>query len=191
MHLRDAEVLGDPALGHVPEEPHVEDLPFALGQAAQAGLDRLAVDHGVEGRVGAAQGVAQGVSVLAAREFGVEGERAEAVDGLKAGLDLFLGHPGVRGELRHGRPGGPGARREFLARDPHPAPQVLDAARHMERPHVVAEVALDLARDCRHGVALERGAAGGVVPVDGLDQAEGRDLTEVLKGLAPVAETSR
>jgi hypothetical protein len=37
---------------------------------------------------------------------------------------------------------------------------------------VVAEVPLDLSGDGRYGIALEGVAACGVVPVDGLDQAE-------------------
>jgi hypothetical protein len=55
---------------------------------------------------------------------------------------------------------------------------------------VVTEVPLDLAGDGRHGVALEGVAALGVVPVDGLDQAEGGDLAQVLEALAAAAEAS-
>jgi hypothetical protein len=48
---------------------------------------------------------------------------------------------------------------------------------------VVAEVALDLAHDGRHGVAGERDAAVGVEAVDGLDEAEAGDLEDVVEGL--------
>ncbi|GHB46434.1 hypothetical protein GCM10010331_37390 [Streptomyces xanthochromogenes] len=190
MHLRDAEILRDPALGHLPEEPHVEDLPFALGQAAQARLDGLAVDYDVEGRVGAPQGVAQAVSLAIPREFGVQGKRAEAVDGFEPRSDLVLGHAGVRREIRRTGPLGRAVRGELLRRRTHATPQVLYPARHMKGPHVVAEVPLDLTGDGGHGVTLEGGTAARVVPVDGLDESERRDLTEVLKGLAPVPEAA-
>src|SRR5690606_36045198 len=56
-------------------------------------------------------------------------------------------------------------------------------------PHAVAEVALDLAGDGGNGVTLE-GPAGRVEPVDGLHQPEGRDLAQVLHGLAAVTEAA-
>ncbi len=72
---------------------------------------------------------------------------------------------------------------------PHPVAQVLDPAGHVQRPHVVTEVALDLAGDRRYGVGLEGVAARRVVVVDGLDETEGGHLVQVLQGLAPAAET--
>jgi hypothetical protein len=51
-------------------------------------------------------------------------------------------------------------------------------------------VPLELADDHRDGVAGERGAAGRVVAVDGLDQAEVGDLDEVVELLAAVAEAA-
>src|SRR4051812_27573006 len=49
---------------------------------------------------------------------------------------------------------------------------------------------LDLADDRRRRVGGELDAAPEVKTVDRLDQADGRDLNEVVKRLAPVAETS-
>ncbi|GAA4966338.1 hypothetical protein GCM10023238_37580 [Streptomyces heliomycini] len=72
---------------------------------------------------------------------------------------------------------------------PHTVAQVLDPARHVQRPHVVAEVALDLAGDGRHGVRLEGVAARRVVVVHGLDQTEGRHLVQILQGLTAAPET--
>ena len=67
-------------------------------------------------------------------------------------------------------------------------PQLLEPARHPDRPALVAEVALDLADDRRRGVRRELHAALGVEPVDRLDQADGGDLDEVVERLAAVAE---
>ena len=61
--------------------------------------------------------------------------------------------------------------------------QLLQVARHAHRPRAVAEVALDLAEDRRHRVARERDLALEVEAVDRLDQAERRDLEEVVEGL--------
>ena len=58
----------------------------------------------------------------------------------------------------------------------------------MHGPAVVAEVALELAEHRRHRVGGERGLARGIEAVDRLDQAEGRDLHQVVQRLvgAPV-----
>ena len=45
---------------------------------------------------------------------------------------------------------------------------------------MVAEVALELAHDRRHGIRGEREPAVGVVAVDRLDQRERRDLDEIV-----------
>lgn len=81
--------------------------------------------------------------------------------------------------------------RQVLGGEPDPVAQVLDPARHVQSPHVVTEVALDLAGDRRHRVTLEGVAELGVVAVDGLDQSERRDLAQVLGTLAAVAEAAR
>ena len=54
----------------------------------------------------------------------------------------------------------------------------------MHRPAAVAEVALDLADDRRHGVRLERDAAVEVEAVDRLDQPDRADLHQVVERLA-------
>ena len=61
--------------------------------------------------------------------------------------------------------------------------ELLQVARDAHRPGAVAEVALDLAEDGRHRVAGERDLALEVEAVDRLDQAEARDLEEVVEGL--------
>jgi hypothetical protein len=60
---------------------------------------------------------------------------------------------------------------------------LLHPARDVHGPAGVAEVALELAEDRRHRVARERVAALHVVAVDRLDQAERRDLDQVVERL--------
>ena len=66
-------------------------------------------------------------------------------------------------------------------------PQLLQAAGHPDRPGAVAEVPLELADDGRDGEAGEVDAPVGVEPVDRLDQADHRDLVQVVGGLAAAA----
>ena len=61
--------------------------------------------------------------------------------------------------------------------------ELLQVARHAHRPRAVAEVALDLPEDGRHRIARERDLALEVEAVDRLDQAQARDLEEVVEGL--------
>ena len=62
--------------------------------------------------------------------------------------------------------------------------QLLHAPRDVHRPGAVAEVALDLADDRRHGVRRELDAALEVEPLDREDEADRPDLDEVLERLA-------
>src|ERR1700733_5744930 len=69
--------------------------------------------------------------------------------------------------------------------------ELLQPPRHPDGPALVPEVPLDLADDGGRGVGGELHAALEVEPVDGLDQPDGRDLGEIVKPLAPVAEPAR
>jgi hypothetical protein len=62
----------------------------------------------------------------------------------------------------------------------------LERPRNAYGPAFVAEVALELPGDGRHGVGRERAPAGGVVALDGVEQTERGDLHEVL-GLSAAA----
>src|SRR4051794_17823100 len=64
--------------------------------------------------------------------------------------------------------------------------QFLLAARDAQRPCAVAEVAAKLAEDRRYGVAGERRPALGVEAVDGVQEADGGDLLQVLDRLGGV-----
>ena len=68
---------------------------------------------------------------------------------------------------------------------------LLEVARHVQRPALVAEVALELAEDGGRGVARELRAAAGLEAVDGLDQAEARDLEQIVERLVGVAVAQR
>ena len=61
--------------------------------------------------------------------------------------------------------------------------ELLQVARDPHGPALVAEVALELAEDGRDGEARERDGAARVEAVDRLDQAQRRDLDEVLQRL--------
>ena len=61
--------------------------------------------------------------------------------------------------------------------------EFLQVARDAYRPCAVAEVALDLAQDGRHREAREGEPAVEVEAVDGVDEAQARDLEEVIEGL--------
>ena len=64
--------------------------------------------------------------------------------------------------------------------------ELLQVARHAHRPALVAEVALELAEDRRHGERRERRLARRVEAVDRLEQAERGDLDQVVE-LLPAA----
>src|SRR5579875_4080663 len=66
--------------------------------------------------------------------------------------------------------------------------EFLQPARYPDRPALVAEMPLDLAHDGGRGIRGELHAPIQVEPVGGLDQADGRDLREVVEPLAPVTE---
>src|SRR5450631_1415056 len=68
-----------------------------------------------------------------------------------------------------------------------PAGALLGPSRDVHGPTGIAEIALELAQDRWDGEGGERQAAAGVEAVDRLDQAEGRDLDQVLERLAGVA----
>ena len=62
--------------------------------------------------------------------------------------------------------------------------QLLEVARYAHRPALVTEVTLELAEDGGDGEGRERGLAGGIEALDRLQQAERRDLDQVVEGFA-------
>ena len=77
-----------------------------------------------------------------------------------------------------------------LDRPRQPHAQLLHAARHVERPGPVAEVALDLADDRRHRVGRELHLPLGVEALDREEQADRADLDQVLLRL-PATRVAR
>src|SRR5262249_55882025 len=69
--------------------------------------------------------------------------------------------------------------------------QLLEPTWHVHGPGAVAEVALDLADDGRDGIRPEEDAALQVEAVDRLDQADRRDLDEVVELLAAAGVAAR
>ena len=69
--------------------------------------------------------------------------------------------------------------------------ELLQVARRAHVPGGVAEVAAQLAEDRRDGVGGEREAAVGVPAVDGLDEADGGDLDQVVERLGRAAVAQR
>src|SRR5438552_3058548 len=59
------------------------------------------------------------------------------------------------------------------------------------RSAAIAEMTLDLAEDVRHGERRQLDAPFGLIPVDGLDQADSPDLNEILQLLSPMHVTPR
>jgi hypothetical protein len=96
---------------------------------------------------------------------------------------LFLLDPGGRGQLRdRGRAAELG--RQLVERAREAEAQLFQASWDVHGPRLVPEVAPDLADDRRDGVACEVDAAVHVEAIDGLDEADGPDLYEVLERLA-------
>ncbi len=82
------------------------------------------------------------------------------------------------GQLRGGRNSSQGAG-EFLTGPTAGGFELLEAPGYSRAPEVVAEVALELAGNGRHGEAGEAHAPLGVVTVDRIEQADAGDLAKV------------
>src|SRR5699024_8478961 len=72
-----------------------------------------------------------------------------------------------------------------------PVMHLLEAPGRPDRPPVVAEVALELARDRRRGEGGEAGPAVGTVAASGLDETEPGDLDQVVQLHASALEAPR
>ena len=126
------------------------------------------------------------VLLVAARR--AQGSRAAGAAGLERLEDVLVAHREVLGELGHGRRA-PERRRQLARRLLDAQRELLQVARRPHRPRLVAEMALDLAEHGRHREGGERDPPVGIEAVDRLQEAERRDLHDVLQrlGLAPVA----
>src|SRR5450631_4628248 len=92
---------------------------------------------------------------------------------------LVVGHRGFDGDFGDGRASPePVGQRSRGARD-H-CMIVLEPQRHMYWPRLVAKMAADLAKDRRLGERLEVRTLAPVKAIDGLDEADHRDLLKVV-----------
>src|SRR3954449_8945021 len=151
LHLRDTDALGDLGLRHVALEAQAQDLAVALAEDVEGVVEQDADLRAAELGIGAAERLGQR-RVLAGRLV----ERARAVrlralqrveHVLEAGADLLA-------QLLDGRRAAELVG-QIVARLGDLQLQLLRAARYVQRPGAVAEVALDLAEHGRRGVRRE------------------------------------
>src|ERR1700676_5717047 len=69
--------------------------------------------------------------------------------------------------------------------------ELLQPARHLDRPTFVAEIAFDLADDRRRRVGRELDPALEIEPIDRLEQADRADLNEVVECFTAIGELER
>src|SRR5262249_41833970 len=153
---------------------------LALAERRQAAGDRRPVLDSLEALLGGAEPVADRHLVrLPARHRLIERDRATRGAGRERLEHGVRGGLGVARDLADSRralvaAGELGDRLVDLA-DP-----LLEPARKTEVPDTVAEVAAQLAEHRRRRERHERDPALGVEAVDGVDQAEARDLEQIL-----------
>ena len=129
--------------------------------------------------------------VAVAGELGVEREQVVGLPELLRFEDVFFRRS--RG-VRRARPRSASCAeldRELLDRAVDREVELLQPARHLDRPALVAKVALDLADDRRRRIGRELDAAFEIEAVDRLEQADRADLHEIVERLAAVRELHR
>jgi hypothetical protein len=190
LHLADAEHLADLALGHVQLEVHAQHAPVAFGDHPHQALEHDALLGDLERVVVDAEAVLESSAVVVvAAELRLHRDAVARVVGVERLEDELLGLVELVRDLRDGRrtlvlgERGDGA--------VHAQRQLLQRARRAHRPGAVAEVALDLTGDRRHGVGGERHAACRIEAIDGVDEADGGNLQQVLERVASRREAQR
>src|SRR5262249_22326471 len=101
----------------------------------------------------------------------------------------FLGEPGLAGDLLRARRTRQPLRQRSDRGTDRENP-LLELTRHPHSPRRVAEVAPKLAEDSRRRESRERHAALGIEALDRLQQADRRDLQQVVVGDAAVPVTA-
>jgi len=169
-------------LGQVLDEAKPQDEAVAVGEGLQGPVDGHAALDELEALLYDPERLGVAVALLVAAPRRLEGDRVVGVGGVH-GLDhLLVGDLHRRCDL--GDRGGAAERaaqlRGGLVDLEH---ALLHAPGHVHSPAAVAKVALELAEDRRDSVAREGHPALGVEAVHRLDQADARDLEEVVEGL--------
>ena len=190
MHLGDADPRRHLSLGHPLEEPQMKDQTLAGIEAPHRRSQHAPLLEDLVRFLLGAQAVEQleGLVVLvgSAREDGDRTVRPAALQRLD---HFLLAHPCRRCQLGDGR-GTAQLHGELLDHPVQTDVQVLKGPRHLDRPALVAEVALDLAQDGRGGIRGELHPSAEIEAIDGLDEPDGADLDEVLHRLAARSEAT-
>ena len=188
MHLRDPDPVGDLTLGQAAEEAQAQDLTLAGRQRVQALAQKGAPLGLGERLVHASQRVRGGLAALA---LGLV-ERHRRV-GLGA---LHRVEHALHARVRRGRQ--LLDRRRAAQAVGHPLDllgqagvELLQIARHPQRPHAVTEVALDLAENGGDGESGKLELSAQIEAVDGLDQAQRPHLLEIVERLPSIGVAGR
>src|SRR4051794_21283656 len=191
LHLRDPDVLADLALREVLDEAQVQDAMLARREPAHAARHRVAALDERDRPVLAADRLAERARLAVGAAGGVlERRRPRRGGELEAGEDVLDAQAAVVGELLRRRRAAV-ARGQLLDRSGEGEHALLVAAGHLHRPRVVAVVALQLADDGRDRVRGELATALGVEALDRAQQADARDLDEVVERLGAAAVAAR
>src|SRR5215218_7315892 len=189
VHLRQADALGDLRLRQSLLEAHAQDLALALRQVVERRTERRAVLAAVELSVLGADRVHRLAAVVVTAGTGVERQGGVGGPDLHRLEHLLVGRPERLGDLGDARRvaelGG-----QLVDRTRHLRVELLQRARHANRPALVAEVALDLPHHVRSRVGRYRHLSLEVETVDRLDQPDRPDLLDVLELLATAGVTT-
>src|SRR5215469_11979713 len=190
VHLRHVESFRDLGLREVLVEPEVDDDALARIEHVDRRFEIRFVLEQFERFVRRADVVEQRRRARLAfgGEFGIERQDVVGLAEFLALDDLFDARSEPRREIRDGHRSAKFERERF-DRAIDGEVELLQAARHFDRPALVAEVTLDLADDRRRRIRRELDAAFVIEAVDSFDEADGADLDEVIDRLAAVAET--
>ena len=156
VHLRVADPLADLALRQVVHEAQLEHLALDLGERVPCARDRVAVLDQLVGRVIAPRAGPRATRTRRRRERRARRVRRprSSPTASCASSTCSTEQPRCVSHLTHlGR--APELLGEDLGRAAHRERALLEVARHVERPALVAEVALELAEDGGRGVARE------------------------------------
>jgi len=191
VHLREADDLADLALGHVPHEAELENPTLLARQLAPSGGEGLALGDGGVAVVAAPDDIQQRRAVVAVgRGGGVERDGLVAAGRLVRLQQLLGAAADGRGHLTNAGRAAKLLRQPLaLARGLQRA--LLQVARDVKRPALVAEVALQLAEDRRRGVAGKAGTTARLVAVDRLQEPDVGDLDQILDRLVRVRVAQR
>ncbi len=154
------------------------------------GDQRNGVDDAPECRVLGADQAGQRRLLVVPRRF-VQGTRTALVQGAQRGQYAVVLQPGVLGDLLGGGRAATEPLLQFLDRLEDPAARLLKGTGQPHGGGAVAPVPPELTRHLGKRVREEGVPQTGIVAVDGLDQADGRDLNEVVGVLPGAVEATR